>query len=183
VSSSERDAGADVVSPATLAVREARQTDAPFVAQLLTELGYPRDEDFARWQIRRLATRPDDKVLVAEQSGIVVGFVALHLTPLFAESGPVGRITAFCVSAARRSQGIGRQLLAAAESAARDAGCVRMEVTSRESRTRAHLFYARHGYVEHRMFFRKPLLTEMPSPSIAGMLQSTAPQECNDVKR
>lgn len=55
---------------------------------------------------------------------------------------------ALIVSPAYRGQGIGRQLVEAAEKAARDLGCITMEVTSARSRTESHPFYQNLGYQE-----------------------------------
>lgn len=53
---------------------------------------------------------------------------------------------AIVTSEACRGQGVGRELMASAEDAARRFGCDQMEVTSANRRTEAHAFYASLGY-------------------------------------
>lgn len=57
-----------------------------------------------------------------------------------------GRIVALVVSSACRGQGIGQQLVQAAENAAAELSCAVVEVTSARSRTDFHPFYQNLGY-------------------------------------
>jgi predicted N-acetyltransferase YhbS len=131
-----------VVTPARCSVRYAQPEDAAEVAALLTELGYP-DNSFADVQ-RRLAQWADEttsRALVAERGRQLLGIVAVTAIPYLERQGRWARIVALVVSSACRGQGIGRQLVQAAEDAAGELGCVAMEVTSARSRTESHPFY------------------------------------------
>ncbi|UUV34317.1 GNAT family N-acetyltransferase [Amycolatopsis roodepoortensis] len=131
-------------------IRHARPTDAPAVTALLTELGYPdNDETDVRGRLERWARHPEGAAFVAEADGTVVGVVAVVAIPLLERPGSGGRIVALVVDETRRGSGIGRELVAAAEAEALRWGCDTMEVTSSRHRTAAHAFYRARGYEDH----------------------------------
>jgi GNAT superfamily N-acetyltransferase len=121
----------------------------------MAELGYPtNDTSFAK-RVATICASPDDRVLLADEAGTIVGLVAIHSFEMLHRPGRLGRITALIVSASARRRGIGHELLSAAESHLRSVGCIKLEVTSGESRSDAHRFYAAHGYQEQRVHFVK----------------------------
>jgi GNAT superfamily N-acetyltransferase len=77
--------------------------------------------------------------------------------PVAHDSGPWCRITALIVDQAHRGQGIGELLVEAAEQAAHDASCSRIEATSALDRTTAHRFYEKLGYGQTSTHFFKRL--------------------------
>jgi predicted N-acetyltransferase YhbS len=77
-------------------------------------------------------------VLVADDGGAVVGAAAYFLVPVVHDTRPWCRITTLIIDEAHRGQGIGQELVEAAEAAARDAACSRVEATSALHRTGAH---------------------------------------------
>jgi GNAT superfamily N-acetyltransferase len=127
-------------------IREVRSRDAPALAGLLSELGYPNTAQFVRRKLKAMGAC--DTVLVAMAAGQVVGFAHLHHTEMFHAAGRIGRVMALAVTENRKRTGVGRKLLAALEAAAHRAGCVRMEVTSGARRKDAHSFYRKLGYTE-----------------------------------
>ncbi|MGH3633225.1 MAG: GNAT family N-acetyltransferase [Mycobacterium sp.] len=118
-------------------IRRAQITDAPTIAALLTELGYPAGAPEVEDRLGRLDG--SDCVLIT-----VGGLIALHRVPRLAEGSPFARITALVVAADRRGQGIARALLDAAEDVARGWDCRLIEVSSarQPERDAAHSFYA-----------------------------------------
>nr|WP_042178104.1 GNAT family N-acetyltransferase [Kibdelosporangium sp. MJ126-NF4]CEL12972.1 GCN5-related N-acetyltransferase [Kibdelosporangium sp. MJ126-NF4]CTQ98657.1 GCN5-related N-acetyltransferase [Kibdelosporangium sp. MJ126-NF4] len=133
--------------PTTVSLRRARPDDAADVAALLVELGYPDNEVAAVGQrLAMWAQEPAGVVLVAQLGGRVVGTVAVAAIPYLEQEGRWGRIVALVVSAECRGQGVGRQLVEAAEAAASGLGCVKMEVSSSRARTESHPFYRSLGY-------------------------------------
>jgi GNAT superfamily N-acetyltransferase len=128
-------------------IRQACCTDAPAVTALLVELGYP-DNSVAGVHRRlvRWSRNAHGAVFVAELAGAVVGVVAVTAIPCLEREGNLGRIVALVVDESRRGAGIGRGLVAAAEAAALEMGCVSMEVTSSRRRIDAHAFYRALGY-------------------------------------
>jgi ribosomal protein S18 acetylase RimI-like enzyme len=141
-------------SAAPVTLRTARPADAPALAGLLLELGYPQPAAELGPRIAALADTATDAVLVADLGGRVVGMASLHVTPMFAEGQRRGRITALVVDPGRRRRSVGRLLLQAVEAAARSRGCVALELTSRPDRRAAHRFYLAAGYQDrpHRFF-------------------------------
>jgi GNAT superfamily N-acetyltransferase len=97
-----------------------------------------------RERIQRLA-RELHTVIVACEGGIVVGWIDVgsvaHL-----QSGEYAEIGGLVVSETCRSQGIGAQLIGAAERWARGRGAGRVLVRSQIAREAAHRFYLRQGY-------------------------------------
>jgi N-acetylglutamate synthase-like GNAT family acetyltransferase len=85
-------------------IREARESDAGAIAGLLGELGYPNTPDFV---MRKLGTLggDDNPVFVAATEGKVVGFVSLHIMPVFHEEPLYCRVTAVAVTEACRRRG------------------------------------------------------------------------------
>jgi GNAT superfamily N-acetyltransferase len=130
-------------------IRLANTTDAAAVNELLHQLGYPQDGTAATaTRIRTWDADPSSAAYVADAGGDVLGVIAVHVCPFFERTGSWGRIVALVVADQARGQGVGGQLVAAAESFAASRGCVRMEVTSADRRHDAHEFYRRRGYVD-----------------------------------
>lgn len=128
-------------------IRPACCADAPAVTALLVELGYPENSVAGvHRRLVRWSRAAYGAVFVAELAGAVVGVVAVAAIPLLEREGSLGRIVALMVDESRRGAGIGRGLVAAAESAALRMGCDSMEVTSSRRRTDAHAFYRALGY-------------------------------------
>jgi GNAT superfamily N-acetyltransferase len=143
-------------------VRAAGFADAPALARLLTDLGYPQDADQARAQLAAWAGDPHGTVLVAESDGSPVGFIAAYVTPYMERPGSFARVVALAVDPARRRSGLGRRLLEAVEAWATGLGCVDIEITSSRSRDDAHSFYRSLGFTdlcERSARFKRPLST------------------------
>jgi GNAT superfamily N-acetyltransferase len=127
-------------------IRPMTAADAPLVADLTTQLGYPTSPEEIAHRLATLDERPDEHAaLVADDEGRAVGWVHVALVTSL-ESGLKANIGGLVVDEAHRSGGIGVELLAAAEAWARERGAKLMLVRSRVARTRAHRFYEREGY-------------------------------------
>ncbi|MEV0716006.1 GNAT family N-acetyltransferase [Asanoa sp. NPDC050611] len=130
-------------------VRLAHSADAAAVNGLLHQLGYPQDGTaMTATRIETWSGDPWSAAYVADAGRDVLGLVAVHICPFFERTGTWGRIVALVVSDRARGQGVGHQLVAAAESFATSRGCERMEVTSGDHRHDAHEFYRRQGYTD-----------------------------------
>src|SRR5688572_9250110 len=110
------------------AIRSATAGDAPAVAELLAELGYPADPAAVAARLERLAATGSDAVYVAEANGRLLGLASLHITTLLHRDEPVGRITALVVRTDARGRGLGRALVEHAARAAAAAGCGQLEL-------------------------------------------------------
>ena len=130
-------------------IRPVRTTDAEAVNELLHQLGYPQDDVAATAaRIQAWSEDPNNAAYAAEADGKLLGVIAVHISPFFERTGTWARIVALVVSDQARNQGIGGELVAAAESFATSRGCVRMEVTSADRRVDAHAFYRSRGYTD-----------------------------------
>jgi len=135
-------------------IRAAEENDAASLADLATQLGYPTGGPAMAERLR--AIRPAGEVLVAERDGRVVAWIYVAELPSIL-SGPRADILGFIVDEGCRGQGIGRELLAAAEAWARERGLATVVVKSAIHRDRTHDFYRRAGYedVKQQRVFRK----------------------------
>jgi GNAT superfamily N-acetyltransferase len=140
-----------------VAVRSARLEDADQLARLFGQLGHPQTGDALHGQLEKLLVDPRADVLVADDRGALVGAATYFLVPVVHDSRPWCRITTLVVDGTLYGQGIGRMLMSAAEAAARDASCSRIEATSALHRTGAHRFYERLGYRRTSAHFLKRL--------------------------
>lgn len=134
-------------------VRRARLADLPALDRLYRELHLDEYDEFAstaakfRSAFGSIARNRDHHLLVAEQSGRVVG--TLHLL-MFRHLGhglrPVAIVENVVVRSGLRSKGIGERMMAAAGTIAQANGCYKMSLTSNIQRPRAHRFYERLGW-------------------------------------
>ena len=141
----------------TILVRVAKAGDAPDIASLITLLGYPCLPDEALARMDAVAAEPDQALLVADRDGHLCGLLCLDLMYYLPLGARTCRITALVVATSHQGEGIGRDLLQAAESWARQAGSARIEVTSAAHREQAHGFYRACGYSDGSMRFVKRL--------------------------
>ena len=137
-------------------IRIATQADAPAIAGLLDELGYPTTAAQAARRLARLGGKLDP-VFVATDEGQIVGLVALHLSHMLHLDSTWSRVTTLVVAKTHRRRGVGEALLAHAEQCALAAGASGVELTCGQRRTDAHRFYMRRGYAERRKRFFKAL--------------------------
>jgi GNAT superfamily N-acetyltransferase len=128
------------------------------MAGLSDVLGYPTTEAELAPRLARLLASVTDTILVAEQSGQVVAWIHGAEQELL-ETGCRCEILGLVVDSACRRLGIGRHLLAAVESWARERGLPEVSVRSAIARSESHPFYERCGYarVKTQHVYRKPL--------------------------
>jgi ribosomal protein S18 acetylase RimI-like enzyme len=130
---------------AAVTVRAATADDAERFATLLTDEGYPAGSSDLAARIARFST-DESRVLAAEASGEVLGFIAFHILPRFETDERFARIVALVVDPGVRERGIGRQLMSEAERVAREEGAVFLEVTSGHHRPDARKLFESLGY-------------------------------------
>jgi GNAT superfamily N-acetyltransferase len=140
-------------------IRRARSSDAPRLAELSGQLGYPTTSAEIAKRMRRLKPASQNALFVAEspEAG-VVGWAHVSVTCLV-EVGTRAELNGLIVAEEQRSLGAGARLLEAAEDWARKHGCPSMSVRSNVIRERAHKFYDRQGYEHYKTqkAFRKTL--------------------------
>ncbi|MGN6870137.1 MAG: GNAT family N-acetyltransferase [Solirubrobacteraceae bacterium] len=141
-------------------VRPARFADAPALAHLLTELGYPQDAEQTLAQLAAWAGDPRGTVLVAEPDRSPAGLIAAYANRHMERPGSFVRVVALAVDPTRQRSGLGRRLLAAVEAWAADLGCREIEITSSRHRADAHAFYRALGFTDlcdRSARFKRPL--------------------------
>lgn len=128
-------------------MREAVAADAPALAVLAGELGYPSSEAEVGERLARLLARPrSHAVFVAEgEAGSPVAWIHVVVV-LQVESDPFAEIGGLVVGEASRGRGMGEALVRRAEAWARERGLGSLRVRSNVVRERAHRFYRRVGF-------------------------------------
>jgi GNAT superfamily N-acetyltransferase len=142
-----------------LKIRRAKSSDAPRLADLAGQLGYPTTTAQLRERFRRIQPASQHAIFVAESADDgVIGWLHVSRQPLLEEELRA-EVNGLVVADGQRSLGAGARLLAAAEEWARKRGCKGMSVRSNVIRERAHKFYERNGYEHYKTqkSFRKPL--------------------------
>jgi GNAT superfamily N-acetyltransferase len=142
-----------------LKIRRATSADAPRLAALAGQLGYPATAAQIRERLRRIQPASQNAVFVADSAKDgVVGWLHVSRESLL-ECDVRAEVNGLVVAEGQRSLGAGARLLAAAEDWARKHGCKSMSVRSNVIRDRAHQFYERNGYEHYKTqkSFRKPL--------------------------
>jgi len=129
-------------------IRPAAAADAPHLAKLLTELGYPASADAVSERLAHWLPDQASLVLVAERGDRIIGCISLHAIPYLERTGRWLRIESLVVQEQERGAGTGRALVAVAEQLAGDWNCLQIEVTSLRSRSDAHAFYRRLGFTD-----------------------------------
>lgn len=129
-----------------ISVRDAEERDAPAIASLCGQLGYPTPAQAVVPRMDRLRENGQARVVVGVMDGAVVGLATIHLRHVINHEAPIGQLTLLVVDERVRGQGVGRILVADSEAWARARGCKRFVVTTALRRTEAHAFYERLGY-------------------------------------
>ena len=129
----------------TVSIRPATDDDADAIAALFTDEGYPAGPSDIVERLTRFAS-PHSRVIVAERDGAVLGFAALHALPRFEHDDRIVRILALVVDAGARERGVGRALIAEAESIATELGAAFIEITAGHHRPEARRLYESAGY-------------------------------------
>jgi GNAT superfamily N-acetyltransferase len=127
-------------------IRAPRLDDAPRLAALSAELGYPVSAGDIAGRLSRLLERGDHCLRVAESSaGDVIGWIQAEERHVL-EAGVWCEIVGLVVSGGHRGRGAGRALVAEIEAWARARGLRAVKVRSNVIREEAHPFYRRLGY-------------------------------------
>lgn len=137
---------------AIVQIMPATATDIPELSQLLTLL-FSQEADFTPDQTaqnRGLAQIIGDPatglILVARQSGQIVGMVNLLYTVSTALGGRVALLEDMVVTPSARGFGVGSQLLDYAIKSARQHGCKRITLLTDRLNGPAQRFYQKHGF-------------------------------------
>ena len=138
-------------------LRRATPADVTAIIELIAadQLGTTRDgvrddEDLAAYRtaFRAIDADPAHLLLVAESAGEIVGTMQLSFLPGLARRGALrAQLEAVRVADSWRGSGLGGAMMRWAIDEARRRGCALVQLTSDKSRTDAHRFYSRLGFV------------------------------------
>jgi GNAT superfamily N-acetyltransferase len=133
-------------------------SDVPEAQDLLSQLGYRLDLPEVRRRYDTVARSPDHAITLAVHDGHIVALCHIYARPAL-DKPPEAVVQALVVDQAARGLGIGKQMMAAAETWAKDRGFSSVALASNVLRSGAHAFYEAIGYrneaTSHQ--FRKPL--------------------------
>ncbi len=129
-----------------VSIRDADERDAPAIASLCGQLGYPTPAEAIAPRMDQLREHGQGRIVVAVIDDSPVGLATIHLRHTINHETPIGQLTLLVVDEAVRGQGVGRLLVAESEAWARARGCKRFVVTTALRRSEAHAFYERLGF-------------------------------------
>lgn len=147
-------------------IRDATEEDLPALVALLDQLtldvprediGPPLPQVYVD-AFRRIEADGTQRLLVLEIDGRIVGSLVLLTTPNLTHKGkPYATIENVVVDESARGQRYGERLMQYAIDEAKAAGCYKLQLTSHQSRTDAHRFYERLGFISTHEAYRIPL--------------------------
>lgn len=147
-------AGTASSADARVRVRRATREDVPAIVAMLADdpLGASREDladDTAYLDaFERIDADPAHQLVVLDDDGTVVGTLQLTLLPGLSRRGALrAQVEAVRVASTHRGRRLGEQLVGWAVEEARSRGAVIVQLTTDASRTEAHRFYERLGFV------------------------------------
>jgi len=149
----------------TTPIRQARNQDTADIMELLVELGRPKPRNkleeakFCKI-IRNHIAHKDKDILVAvvvnNNSNKIVGIASVVLLPRLNHARPELWIPELVVHGDYRNKGVGKKLIEACISKASKNRCFRIRLESGNERKASHAFYARFGFEQYALSFKKP---------------------------
>lgn len=147
-----------------LDIRPATAEDVPAVVAMLADdpLGAQREspDDLEPYlaAFERLATDPNQHLVVAVRDGRVVGTLQLTIVPGLSRRGATRSIIeGVRIHGDERGSGLGTQLIEWAIDESRRQDCSLVQLTSDKTRTDAHRFYERLGFTASHTGFKLQL--------------------------
>lgn len=135
--------------------RDATEADLPAIVAMLADdhLGAQREDTSVPLHpgylaaFRAIDASPDQRLIVAERDGEVVGTMQLSFLPGLSRKGAWrGQVEAVRIAAPHRSKGLGAEMMRWAVETCRARGCGSVQLTTDKSRKAAHRFYDRLGF-------------------------------------
>ena len=141
----------------TITTRQASPRDVDAIAPLFDAYRQFYEQapalEAARTFIRERLARNESIIFVAESDGDMLGFCQLYPTFCSVEAASIFTLYDLFVAHTARKSGAGRQLMLAAESHARAAGAVRLDLTTAKDNLRAQSVYEALDWVRDEIFY------------------------------
>lgn len=156
------------VDGATLLVRSARRDDLATIVSLLSDdvLGQGRESaagDLARYEraFDMIEAHPNQELVVVERDGEIVATFDLAILPSLSRQGSVRmQVEAVRVASSARGGGLGGAIFTWIIDYARRRDCELLQLTSDRTRSGAHAFYDRLGFVDSHVGYKLDLRDE-----------------------
>jgi len=154
-------------------IRSASLADAPEIARLASQLGYPATAGEILARLEALLAKPNHFIAVAaaEEKPGLRGWIAAEKRDLLIASDRV-EITGLVVDRAARRQGVGQILVAEVERWAVNRGVGEVVVRSNILRPESHPFYEQLGY--HREKSQHAYLKRLMQPESSSSARAGA---------
>jgi GNAT superfamily N-acetyltransferase len=137
-------------------LRPAKREEIPEIVAMLADDGLGRGREmlsdpppkFYYDAFDEMAKDPNNRLLVAEQDGEIVGTLQItFIRGLSRRGAKRAQIEAVRVASAHRGEGLGREIFLRAIELARAEGCSLVQLTTDKARADAHRFYTQLGFV------------------------------------
>jgi GNAT superfamily N-acetyltransferase len=144
----------------SIILRDYIPSDLESLAILTTELGYPTSVSEMEVRLKEISENPNCRTIVAEQDSHVIGYMGLLKSSSWEHNECYVRIQALVVKSEYRKFGVGKSLIAYAESWGREAGArsIVLNCGNREERNSAHKFYHSVGFEAKSTGYKKDVL-------------------------
>lgn len=139
-------------------IRQALMSDTEVIHKLSHQLGYSPSFEDVQSHLAQMLIHPDYEVLVIERDKQVLGWMSLYKR-LFIEDVEFLQVAAIVTDEQYRGQGLGRALMAFAETRAREMKMPFVGLSSSKHRSDTHRFYEGIGYskLKESYFFKRDL--------------------------
>lgn len=133
-----------------ITVRRASPRNKAAIQSLLSELGRPQADGkkqnaIFEDMIQLYTASPDKQILIACDSGNVVGLASTVVLPRLNRVGPELWIPELVVSKKYQNKGVGKKLMISCIRLAKKKRCFRVRLESGKNRKSAHKFYKKMG--------------------------------------
>jgi len=155
-----------ILAGSSIGLRRATGADLPAIVRLLVDdpLGATREaaggEDLQPYELafRAVDVDPGQLLVVATDGLEVIATMQLSFIPGLARRGALrAQVEAVRVGASHRGQGLGDAMLRWAVDEARRRGCALVQLATDKTRTDAHRFYERLGFIASHEGFKLQL--------------------------
>ncbi len=138
----------DIILKMKIEIRNAELEDAPRLAELSIQLGYPSSPQQSIHRLESILKSEEHAILVSYLTeGIIIGWIHVFLAKRL-ESDPFAEIGGFVVAEKYRGSGVGKILLTETEKWVIDHGISKIRVRSSTIRENSHAIFTHLGFTK-----------------------------------